>query len=143
MSEYAFFIEGKIEGGNKRDRHHWRARYGIEKRAREVWALQFKAVVPRGILVDSPHRLRTVTLTVYRKRLMDIDNLVAGLKPFIDILKCRYFKGKTSDPNMLTWRGIIYDDSPKYVEWRFKQEIVKKGDGSWGVEGVEVKVEGI
>lgn len=142
MGEFVFFIEGKTEGGNKRERHRWQARYGIEKRKREVWGLQFQLKAPRAILVDSPHRLRTITLTVYRKRAMDVDNLVAGLKPFIDILKCRFFKGKTSDPNMLTWRGIIYDDSPKYVEWRFKQEIVKKGVG-WGREGVEIKVEGI
>lgn len=136
-----FFIETKLEGGNSRQRHRWQARYGMEKRMRELWGLQFQAKVPRAILVDSPHRPRHIALRVFRNRVLDWDNLVSGLKPFIDILKCRFFRGRTSDPNMLTWRGVIYDDSPKYVTWDVPQRTLHPSEGTWGCEGIEVTVE--
>jgi hypothetical protein len=143
VSEHVFFIAGRITSDNKGRRMRWQARYSKEKKAREVWAIQFQAIVPRAILVDSPHRPRAITLKVFRNRSLDWDNLVAGLKPFIDVLKCKFFKGRTSDPNMLTWRGVIYDDSPKYVTWNVPQRTIHPSEGPWKEEGVEVKVEGI
>lgn len=135
-----FFIETKLEGGNSRQRHRWQARYGMEKRMRESWGLQFQAKVPRAILVDSPHPLRNVRIVVYRKRPLDYDNLVAGLKPFLDILKCRFFRGKTSRPDLMTWSGVIYDDSPKYVKWDIEQRLARRGE-DYGCECIEVTVE--
>lgn len=138
MTSCEFFVEGHIESGNRRQRTHWGARYRAEKLSQNSWGLQIQAMAPGAVFVDSPHSKRTVSLLVRRKRSLDLDNLVAGLKPFIDMLRCRFFRGHTKDPRMLVWKGIIYDDAPKYVDWKISQEPC-----GGRPEGILVRVEGI
>jgi Holliday junction resolvase RusA-like endonuclease len=52
-------------------------------------------------------RKMSVVITSYRKRLLDLDNLVGGAKPLIDAL-CDM--------------GLIVDDSPDWLDLEVKQK---------------------
>ena len=54
---------------------------------------------------------RSVCITIWRKRLLDKDNLVGGCKQIIDVLKDL---------------GLIYDDSPKYLDLKVEQNLCGK-----------------
>ena len=53
----------------------------------------------------------SIKITCGVKRIMDIDNLIAGLKQFIDALALERY---------------IHDDSPKWLEFEVKQEKSKE-----------------
>ena len=126
-----FFIPGRVESGNKRQRTHWKKRHREDKRDQGFWSILMRSNCPRDVLVSEPHPRREIDLLVFRKRLLDYDNLVTGLKPFIDVLRCRWNRKL----KILDWSGIIYDDSPKYVRWSIDQRLLmEKGN----VEGVRV-----
>ena len=129
---YEFFVPCHVDGLNKRQRTHWTKRHKQDKRAQVFWGALINSRCPRIARVWRPHPRRIVGLMVFRKRLLDYDGLVGGLKPFIDVLRCRWNR----KPRVLTWEGIIYDDSPKYVKWDIDQKVVGESE----MEGVLVTV---
>lgn len=90
---------------NRLIRSHW----SVRRKEKLRWAHQIMAAVGR-----KKRRLQklTVSVVVGRKRLQDLDNFHASLKPLLDALK---------------FTGWIYDDSRKWIdlkaeEIRSKQE---------------------
>ena len=88
--KYEFFIPGHIDGLNKRQRQHYHQRHKKDAQAQEFWGALLNTECPRAARVSEPHARRFITLLVSRSRLLDYDGLVGGLKPFIDILRCRW-----------------------------------------------------
>lgn len=129
---YEFFVLGHIEGVNLRQRKGWRARHAKDKERQRAWGAVIGVHCPKEALVSGPHRTRQVALCVFRRRLLDYDNLVGGLKPFIDVLRC----WREKHTKAVVWQGVIYDDSPKYVKWDIDQKVMGLGDA----EGVLVAV---
>lgn len=78
-------------------------------------------------LVTEPHKRRTVEITRYGPREMDMDNLAASVKPALDLIKCKKVNGYVVP-------GYIFDDDPSHCLLKVKQE---KGD-----YGVRVRVYG-
>lgn len=70
--------------------------------------------------VATPHKRRTVEITRYGPREMDMDNLAASVKPALDLIKCRVFNGQDGTSSYMP--GYIFDDSPKYCKLVVRQE---------------------
>ncbi len=131
--EYQFFVPGYIESVNRRQKRHWGSRHRKDKEKQKAWSAVIAIHCPKEALVGGPHRKRQVALCVFRWRKLDYDNLVGGLKPFIDVLRC----WREKHTKVVVWQGVIYDDSPKYVKWDIDQRIIGVGDA----EGVLVTVQ--
>jgi hypothetical protein len=100
-------IGERMLGANQRNQMHWRDRHRLSKRIkRDVWVLSNQKR-PR-----TPLDQATVTITSYRKALLDPDNLVAGCKPYIDAL---------------VTNGVVIDDKPENVCLKIDQAISKQG----------------
>jgi hypothetical protein len=85
---------------------HWakRARYN------EAWAWRIRAAMGwPAVFEQAPDKAR-VTITQYRKRTMDYDNLVASCKCLLD--------------GLVDWE-LIEDDSPDHIELTVRQEKAK------------------
>ena len=107
--------------------HHW-AKYG---RLREDWKLQILMklgarklhALQKWVLENRP-KMR-VQFTCHRKRRIEQDNLIEGLKPVRDCLVI----AKRSHPSGL---GLIVDDSEEWlVERTPKQILVPRGMRGW------------
>ena len=110
MTAYALDIilsPERLLSRNQLDKLHWSKRHKIAKRLkRDVWALS------QGKRPTEPLKTATVTITSYRKALLDPDNLVAGVKPYIDAL---------------VTNGVIIDDKPGNVCLKIVQAKSKQG----------------
>ena len=84
-------------------RMHWakRAKYN------EAWAWRIRGAMGWPAVFDQAPDKARVTITQYRKRTMDYDNLVASCKCVLDAL--------------VDWE-LIADDSPDHIELVVKQE---------------------
>lgn len=88
------------------------------RRLRETWEWEFGCAIRRSIRKEitsslTSHPRMRLLIVCRRKRLLDPDNLIGGLKPVIDALK-----------NL----GLIYDDSGQYLEAPMPtQQKCKKG----------------
>jgi len=108
-------IDLPIISANKLLRMHWAKRAKIQK---DYYSAIY-VVIP--IYLHPPkQRKRKVIITSYRKRLLDKDNLYAGTKPLVDALKKA---------------GLIWDDSPKWINLEVKQAV----DGKNQRTEVEIK----
>lgn len=108
-----FTVQGRIESRNTFDGYHWskKAQYA------ERWKWRVIAAVGRR---EPPNEPRRATLTVYRNRLLDSDNLSGGCKQLRDAL---------------VHVGLLVDDSPKWSNWEYRQEKCPKG-----AERVDVEI---
>lgn len=109
----SLIFEGeKIKSGNIRLRSHWAALHRENKRVRETMGFLLMSLVgQKSAYLNSPKK-RMILITSYRRRTLDMDNLIAGAKPWIDALR--------------TYR-IIWDDSPKYLQAAYVQKLVTSG----------------
>ena len=98
-------LEGeRLLSRNQLDTLHWSGRHKIAKRIkRDVWVHITNARLKKSLY---PLQTAALSITSYRKRLLDPDNLMGGCKPYIDALKTA---------------GIIVDDRPENVELTVKQ----------------------
>lgn len=128
MPKAEFFIDAYIEGLNKRQKKHWTARSKKDKERQRVWCAMINVRCPPEAFIGKPHRKRQVALCVVRGKLLDYDGLVGGLKPFIDVLRCRRESPAKGLKQILVWEGVLWDDSPRYVDWAISQRLLQDGD---------------
>ncbi len=132
MAEWKFFVPGHIEGTNKRQKKHYHSRSKEDKAKQRVWGAIIHSRAPVEAFVDKPHQKRQVALCVLRRHELDYDNLVGGLKPFIDVLRC----WKERRTQVVAYKGVIFDDTPEFVNWRIGQAVI----GPNALEGIWVTV---
>jgi len=92
-------------------RMHWAKRVKEQHKLIEIFTNAFWA---QGNKYDPNLYLRDkkcVEITSFRKSLLDHDNFSGGLKPLLDVIKSC---------------GLIYDDSPNWIELQTRQKLVKK-----------------
>lgn len=101
-------IPQKVESRNVLDRKHW----AVKRRSKQIWALfvrnQMRLKKIRECEIGEKFKL---TIISYRKKLLDYDNLVGGVKQLLDA--CSEEK-------------LIWDDAPKYLNLKVEQHIGKK-----------------
>jgi len=99
-----------IKSRNVLDRLHW----AKKRRLKQEYALlirnQMKLKKHYSNPVQEP-TFFTLEIVSYRKRLLDYDNLVGGVKQLLDAMIDEQF---------------IYDDSPKWLDLRVKQVLNKE-----------------
>ena len=126
-----FFIPWILtESANRRNRGHWGRQYRKDVKLRQQASILLSCYMPKDLIVSAPHARRKVSLEVRRHDLLDWDNLVAGLKPFVDVLRCRRIRG------IVSWEGIVWDDSPEYLDLEVEQVKVDKD----ALVGIHVEV---
>ena len=97
----AFFVPWLVPSGNRRVRLHWRKRHKEDGELQVALMAIFNTKISSKFRItesQKDHAKRRIELTVNRRRKLDWDNLVNGLKPFVDMLRCRfktYGKGKS------------------------------------------------
>lgn len=101
----------QIASGNelRRKYRHWAA----YKRLLQEWEWRLAGALPKSRRWQHRDRVFRVTITSYRRRLLDPDNLVHGCKPVLDAIKRL---------------GLIRDDSPRWLDLEVKQELLAAGD---------------
>lgn len=93
------------QSGNAMAYSHWRVRV----RDKMIWkALIASAIAKKDVKKATGHR--RVTITAFRKRRLDDDNLIAGLK------HCR---------DMLVHFGLIIDDDRKNATFIYRDDLAK------------------
>ena len=101
-------IPQKVESRNVLDRKHW----AVKRRNKQIWAVfvrnQMRLKKIRECEICEKFEL---TIISYRKKLLDYDNLVGGVKQLLDA--CSEEK-------------LIWDDAPKYLNLKVEQHIGKK-----------------
>ncbi len=109
----SFFIPMHPMSGNVRQRMHYHALAKKDKKDKSVMAAIMNTQVGPQHTVGSPHPKRVVKIEVLKTgNELDKDNLIAGLKPFIDVLKVQ---GRKLG-HLVAHEGLVYDDSPKYMD---------------------------
>lgn len=128
--EYTIKINRVPPGLNSLMRMHWAEREKLLQEWRELVRLEMLSQgISTDILVNSPCK-RTIKIEIYKKRLMDIDNLYGGVvKVILDAIKCKKDKMGNIIPN------LIYDDSSKFTKVSIKQ---KKSDEEFVI--IKIKV---
>ena len=96
-----------IQSLNQTLRQHWGAKSRTKKK--------YKELISKQMLINRIKKTNVgvkwnVTITSYRKRLLDKDNLIGGAKSLLDSL-CD--------------EGFIFDDTPDMVNVRYYQQISK------------------
>tara|TARA_B100000676_G_C17868557_1_gene727274 strand:- start:319 stop:690 length:372 start_codon:yes stop_codon:yes gene_type:complete len=99
-----------IKSRNVLDRLHWSKKSMLKKEYALLIRNQMKLNKHYSEPVKEP-KFFTLEIVSYRKRLLDYDNLVGGVKQLLDAM---------------IDEGYIWDDSPKYLDLRVKQ--VKNSD---------------
>ena len=98
-------IELPIISGNKLLRMFWAKRAKIQRDY--LLAILDETI---GVKKGEQKKVKAV-ITSYRKRLLDTDNLYSGIKPLGDALKKA---------------GLIWDDSPKWINLKARQIVDSK-----------------
>lgn len=104
-----FTIFTELPSANKRERMHWAARERLNNTIlTEIWVEKLN----QGIFAGEPEKKKkSVTVTIYhRTRRFDEDN-ISAIKPVLDALRKL---------------GLIYNDSPKWLDLSVVQEIDHK-----------------
>jgi hypothetical protein len=99
------------------ERLHWTARRRASKPPLQP-VIEYRSA---DAVVGAPHPRRTVVIVRYGPRTMDKDNLYASVKGVVDWLKGVEVYGKKIP-------GLIFDDSPTYINL-----IVKQAKGPYAV----------
>jgi hypothetical protein len=98
-------INREIQSGNDLAYRHWRVRH----KDKEAWLLLLRAQLRTNKCV--PACRKAVTITAYRKRMLDDDNLVAGCKHLRD---------------SLITVGLIRDDNATWSTFTYLQDVASK-----------------
>lgn len=69
---------------NQLDKMHWRARHRLSKRIKRD--IGYLVLASRRKKLGNPFGRAAVSITSYRKQLLDPDNLTGGIKPYLDAL---------------------------------------------------------
>lgn len=119
-TELQFIIPFALPGLNARDRTHW------AKRSKLKADLALEVLValggPRYFPRPAWDRVR-VTVERRSSKRLDADNLVASVKPLLDVLRA----SSRGNPGSL---GIIVDDSPDHLKLIVTQSIAAPRGGS-------------
>lgn len=97
------------QSANQMLRKHWAVRKREQSRLKwtVIDALASTGMPLPPIFYRSAVPMR-MTVRVFRKRRLDYDNAIAGLKPLVDVIK---------------ELGIIHDDSPKWLDLGLDERI--------------------
>jgi hypothetical protein len=95
----------EVQSGNKLAYGHWRGRM----KDRDAWLMLVRS--SHAAKYQKATDRRKVTITAFRKRRLDTDNLSGGIKHLRDCLtKCE----------------LIVDDSPKWADFIYDQHIMSE-----------------
>ena len=97
----------KVQSGNVLLRKHWSYR----KKEKKLWALLIRNQMRLKKIKKAEKKKYTIMIISYRKRLLDPDNLVSGIKNLLD--SC-------------VDEELIYDDAPSYIDLKVEQYKAKK-----------------
>jgi hypothetical protein len=98
-------LRREVQSGNALAYGHWRNRM----KDRDAWMAHVRSA--DWTRYQKAADFRTVTITAYRKRRLDTDNLSGGIKHLRDCLtKCR----------------LIVDDSPKWAAFDYRQHVLSE-----------------
>lgn len=100
-------VPKKIKSGNEFN-NKFKSSVLLYRKYRKEWEYVIGLIIQPQKRYEKKMR---VVIHSYRKRLLDKGNLVHGCKPILDTLKKI---------------GVIYDDSPKWIEDIYLQSISKK-----------------
>ena len=92
----------KIKSANEILRQHWATR----RKSKQEYKLFIRNQMRLKNIQKAECRKYNIKILSYRKRLLDYDNLVSGCKSLLDAM---------------IDEGLIYDDSPDYIEAQYKQ----------------------
>jgi outer membrane receptor for ferrienterochelin and colicin len=92
----------KVQSGNVLLRKHWSYR----KKEKKLWALLIRNQMRLKKTKKAEQKKYTIMIISYRKRLLDPDNLVSGIKNLLD--SC-------------VDEELIYDDAPDYIDLKVEQ----------------------
>ena len=93
----------KIPSGNTIIRNHW----AVNRRNKKFWCLLVRNQMKLRKIKKANDKDKYILMIIsYRKRLLDKDNLYTGCKSLIDAC---------------VMEGLIFDDSPDYVDLKVEQ----------------------
>ena len=108
MNPDVLVLNNKVESRNILDRQHW----AVKRKSKQIWALfvrnQMKLNKIKKAKAGEKFKL---TIVSYRKKLLDYDNLVGGIKGLLDAC---------------IDEELIWEDSPKYLDLVVEQYTSKK-----------------
>ena len=108
MNPDVLVLNNKVESRNILDRQHW----AVKRKSKQIWALfvrnQMKLNKIKKAKAGEKFKL---TIVSYRKKLLDYDNLVGGVKGLLDAC---------------IDEELIWEDSPKYLDLVVEQYTSKK-----------------
>ena len=98
----------KVESRNKLDRQHW----AVKRKSKQIWALFVRNQMKFNKIkkAETGEKFK-LTIISYRKKLLDYDNLVGGVKGLLDAC---------------IDEELIWEDSPKYLDLVVEQYTSKK-----------------
>ena len=97
----------KIPSGNAIIRNHW----AVNARNKKEWCLLVRNQMKLRKIEKARAKKYILMIISYRKRLLDKDNLYTGVKSLLDAC---------------VMEGLIFDDSPDYVDLNIAQYIAKE-----------------
>ena len=111
MKDEIIKIPHTIHSRNILDKKHWAWKSSLKKEYQLLIRNQMKL---NHISKANGHQKYYLSITNYRKRLLDYDNLVGGCKGLIDAL---------------WYEGFVFDDAVKYIGTpKIKQMKIKKNE---------------
>ena len=98
----------KVESRNKLDRQHW----AVKRKSKQIWALFVRNQMKLNKIkkAETGEKFK-LTIISYRKKLLDYDNLVGGVKGLLDAC---------------IDEELIWEDSPKYLNLKVEQHKATK-----------------
>jgi hypothetical protein len=110
----------EIQSGNALAYRHWRVRH----KDKVAWLLLLRAQLRTDKCV--PAGRKAVTITAYRKRRLDDDNLIAGAKHLRD---------------SLITVGLIKDDNATWAAFTYRQELASASPLGKGKPCTSIQIE--
>ena len=108
MNPDVLVMKNKIESRNILDRQHW----AVKRKSKQIWALFVRNQMKLNKIEKAKAGEKfKLTIVSYRKKLLDYDNLVGGVKGLLDAC---------------IDEELIWEDSPKYLDLVVEQYTSKK-----------------
>ncbi len=92
----------QIPSGNTIIRNHW----AVNRRNKQEWCLLVRNQMKLRKISKAKAKKYILMIISYRKRLLDKDNLYTGVKSLLDAC---------------VMEGLVFDDSPEYVDLKVEQ----------------------
>ncbi len=116
---YKIMLARESQSGNALAYRHWRVR----QKDKQVWLLLLQSALAKSPIPKAVGR-RSITFTVFRRRMLDDDNVSSGLK------HCR---------DCLTLTGIIKDDDAGGARFTYIQRPSKESPTGSPMTQIEVE----